>query len=204
MATAISEPRTARRWTGEDLDRMIDAGIIREGTGAYLWDGEIIEPMAEDQPHYLAVKALRKLLESRFPEAEWSVNPSQPVDLREGFRPQPDLVVLRGPDSQFAGRGNRPSAADVALLVEVSGSTYADDKGEYLREYARAGIPQYWIVNLAGRCVEVYTEPVAEEGRYESCRIYGAGESVPVIVPDVEFEGVVVGDMLRNVGQDEA
>ncbi len=204
MTIAIAAPRAARRWTGEDLDRMIDAGIIREGTGAYLWDGEIIEPMAEDQPHYLAAKALRKLLESRFPEAEWSVNPSQPVDLREGFRPQPDLVVLRGPDSNFAGRGNRPKASDVALLVEVSGSTYADDKGKYLREYARAGIPQYWIVNLAGRCVEVHTEPVPGEGRYETCSMYGLGELVPLVVPNAAVEGVVVGDILRNVSKDQA
>ena len=204
MATAISGPRAARRWTGDDLDRMIDAGIVREGTNAYLWDGEIIEPMAEDQPHYLAVKNLRKLLEARFPEAEWSVNPSQPVDLREGFRPQPDLVVLRGPDSNFAGRGNRPKASDVALLVEVSGSTYADDKGEYLREYARAGIPQYWIVHLSGRRVEVYTEPVVGEGRYGTCRIYGVGESIPVVVTDAEFEGIAVGDILRNVSQNGA
>ncbi|GAC1384140.1 MAG: hypothetical protein NVSMB4_11880 [Acidimicrobiales bacterium] len=88
---------------------MIYAGIVREGTNATLWDGEIIEPMAEDQPHDLTTKALRKLLEARFPEAGWSVNVSQPVDLREGFRPQPDIVVLRGPDSAFAGRGNRPN-----------------------------------------------------------------------------------------------
>ena len=204
MTIAIAAPRAARRWTGEDLDRMIDAGIVREGTNAYLWDGEIIEPMAEDQPHYLAAKNLRKLLEARFPEAEWSVNPSQPVDLREGFRPQPDLVVLRGPDANFAGRGNRPRASDVALLVEVSGSTYADDKGEYLREYARAAIPQYWIVNLAGRCVEVFTEPVAAEGRYGACRVFGAGESVPLVMPNAEFEDVAVSDILRNVSKNEA
>lgn len=196
MAIAISEPRTARRWTGDDLDRMIDAGIVREGTNAYLWGGEIIEPMAEDQPHDLAVKALRKLLESRFPEAIWSVNPSQPIDLREGFRPQPDLVVLLGPDANFAGRGNRPKASDVALLAEVFGTTYADDKGEYLREYARAGIPQYWIVHLAGRRVEVHTEPVPEEGRYGACRVFGAEELVPLIVPPEVFEGVAVGDIL--------
>ncbi len=203
MATATSEPRAARRWTGEDLDRMIDAGIVREGTNAYLWDGEIIEPIAEDQPHYLAVKNLRKLLETRFPEAEWSVNPSQLVDLREGFRPQPDLVVLRGPDANFAGRGNRPRAADVALLVEVSDSTYADDKGEYLREYARAGIPQYWIVNLGGRCVEVYTGPVVGEGRYGARSVYGVGDRVPLVTPDGEFEGVAVGNILRNVSKNE-
>ena len=163
--------------------------------------GEIIEPTTEDQPHYLAVKNLRKLLEARFPDDAWSVNPSQPVDLREGFRPQPDLVVLRGPDAQFAGRGNRPRAADVALLVEVSGSTYADDRGEYLREYALAGILQYWIVNLRVRSVEIYTELVAGEGRYEAQGMYGPGEHVPLVMPNVEFEGVAVGSILRNVSE---
>lgn len=204
MAAATPEPRAACRWTGTDLDRMLDAGILREGTNAYLWDGEIIEPMAEDQPHYLATKNLRKLLEARFPDDAWSVNPSQPVDLREGFRPQPDLVVLRGPDSQFSGRGNRPRAADVALLVEVSGSTYAADKGEYLREYARAGIPQYWIVHLAGRCVEVYARLVAGEVGYDACRVYRNGERVPLDVADIEFDGVAVSDIIWNVSKNEA
>ena len=192
-----------RRWTGDDLDRMVEAGIVREGTGAYLWDGEIKEPMAEDQPHLLAVKNLRKLLEARFPEDAWSVNTGQPVDLREGFRPQPDLVVLRGPDSAFAGKGNRPKPGIVAILIEVSASTYSQDSGEYLREFARAEIAPYWIVNLQARWVEVYTEPNPARPGYLARSFYDLGKTIPVVLGTedrrVEFDGIAVRDIFRNV-----
>jgi hypothetical protein len=192
-----------RRLTGDDLDQMVEAGIVREGTGAYLWDGEIKVPMAEDQPHLLAVKNLRKLLEARFPEDGWSVNTGQPVDLREGFRPQPDLVVLRGPDSAFAGKGNRPKPGDVAILIEVSASTYAQDSGEYLREFARAEIAQYWIVNLQARRVEVYTQPNSAPPGYLARTFYGLEETVPVVIGTedqrVEFDGITIRDVFRNV-----
>jgi Uma2 family endonuclease len=192
-----------RRWTGDDLDRMVEAGIVREGAGDYLWDGEIRELIAEDQPHLLAVKNLRKLLEARFPEDAWSVNTGQPVDLREGFRPQPDLVVLRGPDSAFAGKGNRSRPADVAILIEVSASKYAQDSGEYLREYARAEVAQYWIVNLQTRRVEVYKEPDPAQPGYLARTFCGLEQTIPVIVDaeakTVEFDGIAVRDVFRNV-----
>ena len=52
------------------------------------------------------------------------------------------------------------------MVVEVAGTTLAEDRGIKQERYARAGIPIYWIVNLLASLVEVYTEPDAATGRY--------------------------------------
>jgi Uma2 family endonuclease len=202
IAASTPPDRPRRRLSNADFDRLVAEGIVREGGRAYLWDGRIIEPMAEDQPHIFAVKYLRRLLESRFSEAAWTVNTNQPIDLAEGFQPQPDLVVLRGPDSDYGTRGRRPKPADVALLIEVSVTTYPDDAGDYLRHYARAGIPQYWIVNIRARRIEVYTDPDAITPAYSTRRDHTLDESVPLVVTvdgiASAFDPVEVRAVLKN------
>ena len=71
--------------------------------------------------------------------------------------PEPDMAIVRGSDADYEHR--IPTAADVALLVEVSGSTLKQDRGKKRTAYARGRIPVYWIVNLVNRQVEVYSRP---------------------------------------------
>jgi Uma2 family endonuclease len=202
QAQSLPETWARRRWTGEEFDRLMEQGFIREGSSTFLWDGEIIEPMAEDQPHINAVFNLFRIFLSRFPEAAWTVNLNQPVPLEPGFRPQPDLVVLVGPRTTYEVPGHRPPPADVAILVEVSYSSYAADSGEFLRRYARAGIRQYWIVNIRTRAIEVYTDPDAEMPGFRSRKDYDLDATLPLsmTIANVtsEFEGIPVRDVLRN------
>ena len=90
--------------------------------------------------------------------------------------PEPDIAIVRGTDADY--RRRIPTAADVALLVEVSDSTLGQDRGMKLAAYARDGIAVYWIVNLVDRQVEVYTRPV-KAGRYRSRKDYKPGQHVP-------------------------
>ena len=94
--------------------------------------------------------------------------------------------------------------SDVALLAEVGDSTYPENSGEFLREYAARGIPVYWVVNVAGRRVEVYSDPHRAEdgtGVYRSRVVYALDQSIPI---DVTHEGaavrgeVAVMDILRD------
>jgi Uma2 family endonuclease len=163
MSTSIAPPPgpptigPRKRWTTAEFDRLVTEGYIREGSGSYLWNGEIIEPMAENRPHRNAVANLCRLLLALAPQDTWTVDQGTPIALRDGFKPQPDLVVLVGPRSRY--RTRVPTPSDVSLLVEVSDSTYGDDRGEFLREYAVAGVPRYWIVNIPARRLEVYEVP---------------------------------------------
>ncbi len=90
--------------------------------------------------------------------------------------PEPDIAIIRGSDADY--RGRLPTAADVALLVEVSESTLRQDRGQKRTAYARAGIPVYWIVNLVDRQVEVYTRPV-KAGRDRSRKVLQVGAAGP-------------------------
>ena len=129
-----------------------------------------------------------------------------PVVLAEGYEPQPDLAVLRGPRSDY--RKRKPTPADVALLAEVADSTYPENVGKFLRRYAAGRHPLYWIVNLNARRVEVYTNPIAARESYASRKDYGLGERVPLVLTagDVatEFEGIEVEEILRDSLEDPA
>jgi Uma2 family endonuclease len=191
-----------RHWTEEEFDLLIESGIIREGSSTYLWDGRIIEPMVEDNPHFNAVDSLRDILKDRLPAAEWSIRQNGAIDLAKGYRPQPDLTVIRGPRSGFKARGKRPKPADVGLLVEVSDSTYYYDSGEFLRKYAEAGIACYWIVHIPARRIEVYSDPDADARTYRDRKEYGLDASVPlrwtIDGAEADFGEVPVRDVLRD------
>lgn len=181
---------------------MVDLGIIREGSPVYLWDGEIIELMVEDNPHFNAVDHLRDLLKAARPAAEWSIRHNMAVQLAPGYRPQPDISVIRGPQSNYRKRKKRPRPADVALVIEVSDTTYDYDSGEFLRKYAEVGITPYWIINLHARRIEVYTDPDAEAQAYRSRKDYGLDESVPLRLTvdgnPLDFGVVSVRDVLQD------
>jgi Uma2 family endonuclease len=209
MSTSASKTATKTkpwrryRFTDKEFDRMVCAGILREGSHAFLWNGEIIQPMAEDQPHITLLYNLLMLLAARLPANEWTVNINQPVQIRKRYRPQPDLTVLRGPRPEWTVRGRVPTPEDVALLIEISDASYVFDVGTKLNEYARASITRYWIVNVKEPRVEVYGNPLPGEARYQDCTMYGSDQLVPLALQvagdGVEFNAVPVREILAGL-----
>jgi Uma2 family endonuclease len=180
----LEDVRPERRWTIAEFERLIDAGFLREGGPEFLWNGKILTPMSEHPPHILALDALFERLLLRLGSVDWSIRQDHPLDLREHYQPQPDIVVARGPRRDYAARQPRPE--DVALLVEVADSSYPLDSGVMLREYAAARIPLYWIVNLGARRVEVYRNPrgAGDDATYDAPLLYNLVDEVPLeLVP---------------------
>ena len=181
---------------------MVEAGVVREGSRAFLWDGEVVEPMAEDQPHINALYRLLMILAAQLTEADWTININQPIQLEPGYRPEPDLAVFRGPRDLYTDRGRRPAPGDLVLLIEVADSSYPADSGELLRKYAQAGIPQYWIINIRGRAIEVYTEADAGTQSYRRRTVYAPDGRIPLTFTTgtgtVNLGQVEVRDVLRN------
>ena len=105
-------------------------------------------------------------------------------------------MVLEGPDTIYGTRLARPD--DVALLVEVSDTTYAKDSGPKMRRYATFQIPVYWIVDLKRRIVEVRCQPFgkAKEAGYARCDTYFEHDFVPVVLAGVEVGRIAVADLL--------
>ena len=134
-----------RRFTVHDYYRMGEAGILHEDDRVELIEGEIVEIAPIGSRHLTCVNQLTRLLVRGVGDAA-IVSVQNPVRLDEHTEPQPDLAVLRVRDY----RESLPMPEDVLLLIEVSDTTLAYDRGVKLPLYARAGIREVWIADLVG------------------------------------------------------
>src|SRR5271157_5138051 len=161
--------------------RMMAAGIF-DDQKVELVAGEIYA-MTDLPPHTFAVETLHEALRAMLPRTHWTIREEKPILIGRYWAPKPDISVLRENNTNYAAR--QPRARDVALVVEVSDTTYHRDRGRKWRRYAAAGIPIYLIVHLKGpdTLIEVWTGPTGR-GRvahYTDVVRYSAraGESVP-------------------------
>lgn len=149
------------RLTVRQFERMIDAGVIPEGDDVELLAGILVDKMTKSEPHNFAIARLGDDLRRLLPD-DWAVREEKPVRLGQLWRPEPDLAVVRGPHERY-GR-EVPSAADIAALVEVAETSYRRDRRPKWVRYAGAGVAAYWVVNLPGRVLEVYTSSTGPVG----------------------------------------
>jgi len=159
-----------------------------------LLEGWVVPKMGEDAIHSTSVDLTIDALTATVP-AGYIVRGTHPVTT-EDSEPEPDVLVARGSRRDYAGR--HPTPAESALVVEVANSSLRYDRGIKRRIYARAAVPVYWIVVLAERCVEVYTDPsgpVAEPG-YANVLRYADGDRIPVVMDGREVGTVAVAELL--------
>lgn len=154
-------------------ERMIGEGLL-DGFRGELIDGYITTEMPAGDKHAYIVEMATDLLKAR-PAGAYAVASQYPVVLDEVSRPEPDVWVARGPKSRY--REAVPRAEDLLLVIEVADSALATDRTVKLGLYARAAVPEYWILNVAERQLERHTSPQAD-GTYAERRVYGFGESV--------------------------
>jgi Uma2 family endonuclease len=203
MATiAPAQPKTSspppsgtpplHRITVDEYERIIASGALEDPSRVELIDGYMVDKMGKNADHRWTTKEVLKALDNRLPPG-WTSQKEEPVRIPEFDEPEPDIAIIRGTDADY--RGRLPTAADVALLVEVSETTLRQDRGKKRTAYARARIPIYWIVNLVARHVEVYTRPV-KEGRYRSRKDYKPGQQIPVVIAGQLLPPIAVDDIL--------
>lgn len=134
---------------------MAEAGVFGyEDTRIELVEGEIVEMGPIGYRHIEAVIALTALLFRRLGD-RYDVSVQMPVETDPSEEPQPDLTLL----SKDRTKGRIPAAPDASLMVEVSESSLRYDREVKRPLYARAGVPELWIVDLVDDVVEVSTEP---------------------------------------------
>lgn len=178
-----------RRWTHAEYYRLGEMGFFDEER-VELLDGRIWRLPPQKTPHFTAVRRTTETLEEVF-GSNHEIRPQGPLTLPDGSEPEPDVLVVPGTTNDYAE--HHPIVSDCLLLVEISDSTLAKDRGTKLIDYARAGIEDYWIVNLVHRQLEVYRQPTLE-GIYMDFCSYQTGESVePLNAPG---KPVAVADLL--------
>ena len=140
---------------------MIEAGILVEDERVQLVDGVLVAMTPQGAPHALVIQRLTNLLARALGE-EFAVRPQLPLTLGDESEPEPDLAVVRAAEAR--SRTRHPGTA--LLVIEVAGESLRLDRQSKAALYARSGIPEYWIVNLADARVEVHRDPDPVLGSY--------------------------------------
>jgi Uma2 family endonuclease len=173
------------RLTVDDYHRLGEAGILGEDDRVELLEGQLVAMNDIGPPHALAVDALAELLIPAV-AGRVAVRVQNPVTLDRRSEPQPDIVLARRPWDGYPAR--HPGPGDILLLVEVADSSRDIDFGAKREIYARAGIREYWIVDLTRKVVVVCRDPA--DGRYRLERDIASGllgvEALPGITVPAE------------------
>jgi Uma2 family endonuclease len=171
-------PISTKRWTRLEYERLVDLGAFQPGERLELVGGDLLVREPQRGPHATGLGLVEDALRAAF-GAGWVVRLQMPIALDEESEPEPDVAVVPGTRRDYSlGHPSRPG-----LLVEVADSTLTLDRERKGSLYARAGVRDYWIVNLVDSVLEVYREPApASETpfgwRYSDVQTLRPGQSV--------------------------
>ena len=187
-------PVRTRRWTRVEYDRLIDFDILKEDEPVELLGGQMIVAEPKGRRHSIAVGLTGDALRVAF-GAGWVIRVQDAVALDDESEPEPDVIVVPGHHRQyFDSHPVRP-----VLVVEVAEGSLVFDRRYKGGLYARAGLADYWIVNVVDDVVEVHRGPVPDPSgefgwRYWNVETFRAGAFVsPLWRPEIT---VAVADLL--------
>jgi Uma2 family endonuclease len=183
-------PLTLKRWTRVEYERLVDLGLLR-GDPVELIGGYLIVAEPQSSPHATAVGAAADALRGALP-AGFIVRAQMPLALDDDSAPEPDLAVVPGRRADYVVA--HPTRA--VLVIEVADSSLRFDREDKRSLYARAGVPEHWIVNLIDRVVEVHREPAPDPAsphgwRYRSVAVLTSSAAAsPAALPSVRIRVV--------------
>lgn len=187
-------PLTLRHWTRAEYDRLVDLGVFH-GEPLELLGGQLVVAEPHGAYHASTISAAEYAVRAVLPSG-WLVRTQLPVSLDDESEPEPDLVVVAGrPGDYRESHPDRP-----ALAIEVAESSLVFDRERKGSLYARAGIRDYWIVNLVDGVLEVYRDPEPDPSavygwRYRSVTALAR----PAVIAPLAFPSsqIAVADLLR-------
>jgi len=169
--------------------RLAEVGVLQPDDRVELIEGEIIKMRPIGSPHAACVKRASYVLRDALGDRA-IVSVQDPVRLNEFSEPIPDIALLRPRKDFYAD--HHPTPAEVLLIIEVSDTTILSDRNVKVPLYARAGIPETWLVNLNKNQIEVYYH--LSEGRYEEFAKFKAGDTI--ISPTVAALSLKVDELI--------
>jgi Uma2 family endonuclease len=173
-----------RRFSRAEYDKLIEIGFFQPGDPIELIGGELMVAEPQGAEHYTAIRRTARALEVAFGPG-WDVRPQGPIGLDDESEPEPDVAVVSGSlDDYGHAHPSRP-----VLTVEVAVSSLGVDRQRKGSVYARAGLTDYWVLNLVDRVLAGYREPVTDSTapfgwRYARSEVLGADAHVtPLAAP---------------------
>ena len=179
------EPLTPHRYrlTVTEYHRLGENGIFDEDSRVELIEGDLIVMPPIGEQHASKTRLLNRLFSLQVGDTA-IVDMQNPVALDAHSEPQPDMVLLKPRPDFYESAYPRPE--DVLLLIEVSDSTLRYDRDTKVPLYAKAGIPEVWLLDVAGQRLEIYRRP-SPEG-YREIRYPEATETIaPVLLPELSL-----------------
>jgi Uma2 family endonuclease len=194
MASTVVPPPATRRWTRVEYERLIELGVFQPGERLELIDGLLVVREPQGSRHAAAIRRVLAALRRVLGDA-WQIDSQLPIALDDASQPEPDVAVVPGDPTAY--RDAHPSRA--VLIVEIAETSYRVDREYKASLYARAGIPDCWIVDLLHAALEVHREPEASSAalygwRYRTIETLRPPAAVtPRIAPD---RSIPIADLL--------
>ena len=173
---------TKHCFTVEEYHKMGESGIFGEDDRVELVEGEVVEMTPIGGRHLWVVNRLTDVLADFREMGPFVISVQNPVVLGEYEEYQPDLALLR----RDAPGGKVPRAEDVLLVVEVADTSLQYDREEKLPRYARAGIPEVWIVNVREEVIEIYAD-ASPSGYRSVTRVRGGQDVASLTIEELAF-----------------
>jgi len=197
LASSAATDVQPRRFTSDEVQAMLQAGILHEDDPIELIDGQLVVMSPINDPHIVCINRLNAIFSKRLVTHEIDgvvVSVQNPVRIDEHNEPEPDVVLSTALDGA-------PRPENVLLLVEVSDTTLAYDRDVKRSLYARAGIPEVWILDLEARQIELHREP--DDDVYRTRHLAGLDDTVTPERPP-SIGDVPVRDILGDLPEPEA
>lgn len=175
-----------KRISVEQYHSMIESGILGSDNRLELLDGYLVDRKPNNPFHVNVLHELQMILWKLITGRDCYQRNQSPITLSRS-EPEPDIVLARGMNRDFATK--HPHPADILLLIEVADSSLKQDQTTKQEIYARDGISIYWIINLVQKVIEVYTLPSGPQTEpvYKRREVYSLQDAVPL-----EMEGKVI------------
>ena len=181
-----------RRFTVEEYHRMGTSCILADDDHVELLEGLIVLKMIRKPVHDAVVEMVREAI-SRVLPGGWCIRGQSAITTSDS-EPEPDIVVVHGTARDYLR--HHPGPTEIELVVEVAETSLDRDRNKR-RLYARAGIACFWIINIQGREIEVYTKANSEgEPKYEVEIVYGAASSIPFVIACQQIAEIPASDVL--------
>jgi hypothetical protein len=182
------------RLTVEQYHNMARQGILENGRPVELLEGLLVCKMTVSPAHHRTTRRLQDVLRKLVPAGYFVESPAS-VTLAAS-EPEPDAIVVRAADDDFADR--HPGPRDVALVIEVSDSSLRRDQGFKKMIYAKSAISVYWIINLIDQRIEVYSNPsdLEDEPDFGDRLDFTEADEMPLVIDGREVARIPVRDIL--------
>ncbi len=184
-----------RLWTRQEYERFVRLGAFGPDDKLELIEGEIVNKMASmDTPHATTILLTTEQLRIVFP-VSFQIRVQLPLAVSDHSEPEPDVAVVVGALRDY--EDNHPTTA--LLVVEVADTSLAYDRSAKAALYARAGVGDYWLLNLNDRCLEAHRQPQAMPGcafgyGYAQITNYDETQTItPLAAPDAS---IAITDLL--------